>query len=96
MHEVYNPKFLHQKEAIRDCIANFEAKGILFVDGKRNKIRLFELDEITLNVKSFKIPNFINQVAYKFFRRSKARRSFEFANILLEKGIGNPSAHCLF
>lgn len=96
MHEVYNPKFLHQKEAIRDCIANFEAKGILFVDGKRNKIRLFELDEITLNVKSFKIPNFINQVAYKFFRRSKARRSFEFANILLEKGIGTPQPIAYF
>jgi len=42
-------------------------------------------------VKSFKIPNKINQFVYKYFRKSKARRSYEFANILLERGIGTPT-----
>lgn len=71
-------------------IENFNSSGTLFGDGKRNKIKTFELDGRTLNVKSFKVPNIINQVAYKFFRKSKARRSYEFANILLENGIGTP------
>src|SRR5690606_41915767 len=44
-----------------------------------------------INIKSFKIPNKLNQFVYKYFRKSKARRSFEFATILLQKGIGTPA-----
>lgn len=90
MHEVYHQNFLKQKDAIKDCIVNFDAKGTEFINGKRNKIKLFELGGITANIKSFKVPNIINQVAYTFFRHSKARRSYEFATILIEKGIGTP------
>ena len=71
-------------------INNFNSKGILFGDGKRNKIKLFELEGKTINIKSFKVPNLINKIAYKYFRKSKARRSFEYATTLLEKGIGTP------
>ncbi|UPQ78420.1 Kdo domain containing protein [Flavobacterium azooxidireducens] len=78
------------KEKIVDVIENFNQKGKLFDDRKRNKIKLFQFNEITINVKSFKIPNFINKIVYRFFRKSKARRSFEFANKLLENGIGTP------
>jgi len=41
-------------------------------------------------IKAFKIPNLINKIAYRYFRKSKARRSFEYASILTEKGIGTP------
>ncbi|HKK12967.1 MAG TPA: lipopolysaccharide kinase InaA family protein, partial [Flavobacteriaceae bacterium] len=41
-------------------------------------------------IKLFKVPNIFNQIAYKFLRKSKAQRSFEYANILLEHGIGTP------
>ena len=85
-----NSNFKEKKDAILKIIANFSTSGFLFGDGQRNKIKLFELDEKTINVKSFKIPNVINQVAYKYFRKSKARRSFEYANNLLNKGIGTP------
>lgn len=83
------------KEII-STINNFNAKGILFGDGKRNKIKLFELEGKTINVKSFKIPHFINKIIYNFFRKSKARRSFEYATILLEKGIGTPQPIAYF
>lgn len=66
-------------------------EGILFGDGQRNKIKLFDLGDKTINVKSFKIPNIINQVAYKYFRKSKARRSFEYANRLIESDIRTPT-----
>jgi hypothetical protein len=77
-------------------INNFNSEGILFGDGQRNKIKLFELEGKTINIKSFKIPHFINKIAYKYFRKSKARRSFEYATTLLEKGIGTPQPIAFF
>lgn len=78
------------QETVSDLITNFHTTGTLFGDGKRNKIRLFEVGSKTINIKCFKIPNLINKIAYKYFRKSKARRSFEYANKLLENGIGTP------
>ena len=88
---ILNPDFTANKDAIKDFIINFNSKGILFGDGKRNKIKVFELDTKSVNIKSFKVPNLINQVAYKFFRKSKAKRSFEYATRLMQMGIGTPT-----
>lgn len=86
----FNPVFSTKKEEIINIINNFKSKGVLFGDGKRNKIKLFELWEKTINIKSFKIPHLVNKLVYRYFRKSKARRSFEYATTLLEKGIGTP------
>jgi hypothetical protein len=96
MNKVIHPEFLHQSEEIISIIENFDTRGRLFIDGKRNKIKLFDLGAATVNVKSFRIPNIINKLVYRFFRKSKARRSYEFANILLEKGIGTPQPIAYF
>lgn len=56
----------------------------------RNLIKTFEIDGLKLNVKSFKKPIFINQVAYATFRKSKARRSYEYAFRLKENGFHTP------
>jgi hypothetical protein len=85
----FSKSILNSKQLF-DSITNFKGTGRLFGDGKRNIIKLFELEGKTINIKSFKIPNLINKIAYKYFRKSKARRSFEYATILLEKGIGTP------
>lgn len=85
-----HPNFLKNKSSLLTMIENFDSSGVLFGDGKRNKIKLFDLEDKTINIKSFKIPNIVNQVAYKYFRKSKARRSYEYANRLLENGIGTP------
>lgn len=84
------------KDGIIYDVNNFGSEGILFGDGQRNKIKLFELEGKTINIKSFKIPHLINKIAYKFFRKSKARRSFEYATTLLEKGIGTPQPIAYF
>jgi hypothetical protein len=47
-------------------------------------------------IKSFKIPNFINKIIYRFLRKSKAKRSFEYATILMNKGIGTPKPIAFF
>jgi hypothetical protein len=90
------PIFEHNCPLLFDSINNFNTTGILFGDGQRNKIKLFELEGKTINVKSFKIPHLVNRIAYKYFRKSKARRSFEYATILLEKGIGTPKPMAYF
>lgn len=83
-------KFKQDQNYIAQIVSDFNSSGELFGNGDRNKIKLFDLNGKTINIKSFKIPNIVNKVAYKYFRKSKAKRSFEYATILLEKGIGTP------
>lgn len=82
--------FKPQEAQIRSAFQNFDSSGTDFIIGERNRIKVFEIGGQKVNVKSFKIPNKLNQFVYKYFRKSKAKRSFEFANYLLEKGIGTP------
>ena len=96
MPQIINANFKKFQSDLSNCIDNFDDMGILFGDGKRNKIKLFELDGKIINIKSFKIPNLINKIVYKYFRKSKARRSFEYATALLEKGIGTPQPIAYF
>lgn len=85
------PTYKPIQTTILSSIDNFHTSGKLLVAGKRNVIKLFKVnEELTLNIKSFRKPILINQIIYKYFRKSKARRSFEYASILLEKGIGTP------
>lgn len=90
MKYILSPSVKLIEDKILLCISDFKTTGKLFGDGKRNVIKLFELEGLTMNIKSFKIPNLINKIAYRYFRKSKARRSFEYATLLLEKGIGTP------
>ena len=91
-----NPIFTTHTESLLDIIKAFNYSGILFGNGQRNIIKLFDLETKTINIKSFKIPHLINKIAYRYFRKSKARRSFEFANRLLELGVGTPQPIAYF
>ena len=90
MPAIFNPKFKFLENSVNNFIHNFHSSGTLLVKGNRNTIRLFPADTLTLNIKAFKVPHLLNQIIYKFIRPSKAKRSFEYATILLEKGIGTP------
>lgn len=90
-------KSVQNSKQILNCIKEFKSDlGTVFGNGDRNIIKLFDLDGKTINIKSFKIPNVVNKVAYKHFRKSKAKRSFEYATILLQKGIGTPQPLAYF
>jgi len=75
---------------LNKIITNFDTLGEDFGNQDRNSLKLFKLDDKTVNVKSFRIPNFINQFAYRFLRKSKAQRSFEYGNKLQSLDIGTP------
>jgi Lipopolysaccharide kinase (Kdo/WaaP) family len=96
MHYVIAEPFKDRKAQIAQIVEQFTTTGTLFVKGRRNTIKTFALGQITANVKAFRIPGFVNTVAYRFFRKSKARRSFEYASLLLEKGIGTPQPIAYF
>lgn len=90
MNKHIQPKFEAKEKTLDGIIEHFDTKGKLFGKAARNSIKLFPFENLTLNVKSFKIPNFINQVVYHYFRKSKAERSFIYACKLLKMGIGTP------
>ena len=77
-------------------VENFNKTGENFIIGKRNSIKIFDFQDKKVNIKSFKVPHLINKIAYKYFRKSKAKRSFEYATILLEKGVGTPKPIAYF
>lgn len=83
-------EFQSHKLVLDGIIKNFDTKGEPFGNQERNSLKLFKFDGKTINVKSFRVPNLVNQIAYKFFRKSKAERSFEYANKLVELGIDTP------
>ena len=60
------------------------------IQGGRNVLKQVDLNGVKTVVKAFKIPNAIQGFIYKYIRTSKARRSFEYAQKLLEKGINTP------
>ena len=61
-----------------------------FLKNDRNVVKILSFGEIETVIKSFKNPNFIQGVIYKFFRKSKARRSYENSLHLNKKGIKTP------
>jgi tRNA A-37 threonylcarbamoyl transferase component Bud32 len=83
-------EFKHFKSNFLKIISNFDSFDALFDSGNRNTIIKTELDNIIIVTKSFKVPNLINQIVYKYFRKSKAQRSFEYATKLLEQDIKTP------
>ncbi|MGA8855007.1 MAG: lipopolysaccharide kinase InaA family protein [Christiangramia sp.] len=87
----FNPESTIPKAKIESFVKEFDDEGKTLFDKGRNTIKIFKLEQGTINIKSFKIPNLINKIAYKYFRKSKAERSFTFARILKEKGVGTPN-----
>lgn len=90
MNSAHHKKYIDSKPFFDNIIENYDVKGKDYGNQDRNSLKLFDFNGVIINVKSFKIPNIINQIAYRFFRSSKAQRSFEYANKLTKLGIGTP------
>lgn len=89
-HYKIHTNFQEEKSFLNNIIEDYDVKGEDYGNQDRNSLKLFPFNEMVFNVKSFKVPNLINRIAYKFFRDSKARRSFEYANQLIKLKIGTP------
>ena len=86
---VVNSKYEHLKEQILNLPEKFLEQGDTIYEG-RNVLKTFEIEGIKVCVKSFRKPNFVNKWVYAHFRKSKARRSYEYALELQNRGINTP------
>jgi hypothetical protein len=83
--------FSNIKECDIDTIlAAFNESNDYMGNPNRNLIKKVNYKTMNLNVKAFKLPHFLNQFIYGYIRKSKASRSFEYANRLLNYNIGTP------
>ena len=85
-----------QKKDFLEIIDSFKDQGTVIDDRGRNLIKSFQRKNVQINVKSFKVPHLINQVVYKYFRSSKAERSYDHACFLIDKNIGTPKPLAYF
>ncbi len=77
------------EDKVNGIIKSFNSSGKTFWK-KRNTIKVFDVGHEQWNVKSFQVPHLVNRFAYKYVRKSKARRSFEYGKEILQKGMLTP------
>lgn len=87
---VIHPNYSHIAAKLRDVLHNFSEKGEFVTRGERNVIKMITLEGISLNIKKFKTPNTFQSLVYEFIRKSKAKRSFEYASKLIGFNIKTP------
>ena len=80
----------HLKDFVKDIKSYFNQKENHTIYDKRNIIKIVKFENKKYVVKSFKVPHLLNQIIYKFFRDSKAKRSFLNSIKLKELGINTP------
>lgn len=86
-----HPNYKKHQTFLLKMLTQFEEHGSVLVNGQRNVIKKFEDGDEVFTVKRFKNPNFIQRWVYQFLRKSKAKRSYEYANILKDKAIKTPA-----
>ncbi|MBQ0076823.1 MAG: tyrosine protein kinase [Bacteroidales bacterium] len=86
---IINPQYEHLRSWLETLPHTFPQTGKVIYDA-RNQIRCFEEGGLILCVKRFHQPHFLNRLIYSYFKRSKARRSYENGMYLLRHGIGTP------
>ena len=89
-----NSQFENFKDVLLN-IKNVFKESNISIHKARNELKIFKHDEITTVIKAFKVPNFINQVAYSFFRDSKAKRSYLYS-LKIEKFVPQPIGYIEF
>ena len=87
---IVHPKYKDQENSIPQLVTGFLIDGDLIVKGARNIIKSNFLGEEKVNIKFFQKPGWFKSIIYSFFRSTKAKRSFDYANYLIEHNILTP------
>lgn len=88
MNIVINPQYSHLNDYISRLPELFDEGRLIY--SARNVLREFTWEGIDVVVKKYKVPIFINRIAYGLIRKSKAHRSYEYALRLLDMHIRTP------
>lgn len=85
-----HPALADKKQQLLLLAQHFNDEGEVLVKGSRNIIKTNFFEGQKVNIKCFKKPNTFNSLVYSVLRPTKAKRSFEYAQYLLENGILTP------
>ncbi|MES2239037.1 MAG: lipopolysaccharide kinase InaA family protein [Bacteroidota bacterium] len=90
MSKIIHSKYKKNEEAILQLVTNFFNEGEMIVAGARNTIKSNFLADEKVNIKFFQKPGLFKSIIYSFFRSTKAKRSFDYANYLLGHHVLTP------
>lgn len=75
---------------VKSLPVRWNNKEGIVVHNRRNELREMSFNNVDMVVKSFAIPNLVNRFVYGVFRKSKAQRSYEYAEKLNSLDIKSP------
>jgi hypothetical protein len=87
---IVHRKYKDQENSILQLVTGFLTDGDLIVKGSRNIIKSNFLGSEKVNIKFFQKPGWFKSIIYSFFRSTKAKRSFDYANYLNDHAILTP------
>ena len=85
-----NSEYLSKKDAVLELVSSFENEGTMIMKGSRNTIKSNFLDDEKVTIKFFATPGLFKSIIYSFFKDSKAKRSFDYANYLIKNDVQTP------
>lgn len=85
-----HPKYKENEIVILQLVKAFFDEGNLIVKGSRNTIKSNFMGNEKVNIKFFQKPGVLKALIYSFFRDTKAKRSFDYANYLIKNAISTP------
>ncbi len=86
---ILHERYKHLEPFLLRIKEHFSKPSELIHDA-RNQLKVIHVDELEIVVKSFRIPNPLNQVVYAYLRDSKAKKSYDHALKLQGLGITTP------
>lgn len=87
---VIAPEFRPLRKDIEDIARLFDSPEGKSVYEGRNSIRNFILQGMPVTIKRFKRVNIAQQIAYTFFKSTKAERAYRYAALFRQRGIDTP------
>ncbi|MCW5520344.1 lipopolysaccharide kinase [Aureitalea sp. L0-47] len=91
---VIHPDYKSIRPQLEEAINGFSENKDFITKGERNVIKKVKIGDEFFNIKKFKTPGLFQGLVYRFLRKSKARRSYEYALRLTELGINTPFPVC--
>lgn len=88
---VVHSKYERFKPRLVEVLTNFDSMGEDVTQGERNAIKKVKVEDAVLNFKKFRNPNIFQAFVYQFLRKSKSKRSYEFALKLIDSDIATPT-----
>ncbi len=87
---VVHPDYDSLKAELQHALSRFSENENFVTKGERNVIKKVTIAGVDFNIKKFKTPNLFQGLVYRFLRKSKAKRSFEYAEKLITFDINTP------